>query len=522
MLNVLTASEAAQLIKNGDLIGFNGFGSLCFPEELAVAIGKRFLATGEPNSLNYFFGAGQGVWDESRMIEHMSHEGMISSVITSHFTPNIKICRQVQENKIKAYNLPLGIISHLIRASAGKKPGILTKIGLNTFVDPRLGGGAQNALSTDKLVSLMTIDGEEYLFYKAVKPTVAILRGTTADINGNITMEHEAMFGDPFAYAMAAKANGGKVIVQVEALSNGHAVARNVKIPGVLVDAVVVEPDQCQTMIEKCNLSYIGDCRVPESEVLEILDHVHELNVQTGRKRERSAAHSIIARRAALELTSGAIVNLGIGIPEMGPRAAQDIGAPGDIILTVESGAIGGNPSSGISFGAAVNPGVMQDMAYQFDFYDGGGLDITFVGAMQVDRHGNVNVSRAGNKIIGVGGFINLTQTAKKVVYCFPFAGGGLNVDFQEGKLKILQEGKQQKFFNDVDEISASGEYSSKIRQKVVYVTERCVFELAGDGLQIIEVAPGISLEEDILKKLPFKPRIAENLKTMDARVFGG
>jgi len=520
MLNVVTASEAALLVKNGDLIGFNGFGSLCFPEELAIAIGQRFLETGEPNNLNYFFGAGQGVWDESRMIEHMSHEGMISSVITSHFTPNVKICRQVQENKIKAYNLPLGIISHLIRASAGKKPGILTKIGLNTFVDPRQGGGAQNSISTDQLVSLMTIEGEEYLFYKAVKPTVAILRGTTADINGNITMEHEAMFGDPFSYAMAVKANGGKVIVQVEGLSDGHAIARNVKIPGVLVDAVVVEPSQCQTMIEKCNLSYIGDCRVPECEVNEILDHVQDLNAQTGRKRERTYAHTIIARRAALELYSKAVVNLGIGVPEMVPRAAKDIGAPSDIILTVESGAIGGSPSSGISFGAAVNPEVMQDMAYQFDFYDGGGLDITFVGAMQVDRHGNVNVSRAGNKIIGVGGFINLTQTAKKVVYCFPFAGGGLNVDFLDGKLKILQEGKQQKFFMDVDEISASGDFSRKIRQKVVYVTGRCVFELTGNGLEIVEIAPGISLEEDILKKLPFRPLIADNLKIMDSRVF--
>ena len=290
MLKVMSAKEAAQLVTSGDMIVFNGFGSLCFPEELAVAIGKRFLETGEPNDLKYFFGAGQGVWDESRMIENMSHDGMISSVITSHFTPNVKICRQVQENKIKAYNMPLGIISHLIRASAGKKPGILTKIGLNTFVDPRHGGGAQNALSTDKLVSLMTIDGEEYLFYKAIKPTLAILRGTTADVNGNITMEREAIFGDPFSYAMAVKANGGKVIVQVERLSDGHAVARNVKIPGVLVDAVVVEPDQCQTMIEKCNLSYIGECRAPECEVPGILEHVHELNVQTGRKRDPAYA----------------------------------------------------------------------------------------------------------------------------------------------------------------------------------------------------------------------------------------
>ena len=522
MVKVLPAREAAKLIQSGDMVVFNGFGSLCFPEELAVAIGERFLETGEPRDLHYFFGAGQGVWDESRMIEHMSHDGMIASVITSHFTPNIKICRQVQENKIKAYNLPLGVISHLVRASAGRKPGIVTKIGLKTFVDPRNGGGAQNSISTERLSSVLNIEGEEYLFYKAIKPNVALLRGTTADINGNISMEREAIFGDPFSYAMAVKANNGKVIVQVEALSGERTAARNVKIPGVIVDAIVVEPGQCQTMIEKCNLSYIGDNRVPECDVAAILEHVHELNEKLGRKRERSAVHSIIAKRAALELKSGAIVNLGIGVPEMIPRVAKEVGAPDDIVLTVESGAIGGSPSSGISFGAAVNPDMIQDMANQFDFYDGGGLDFTFVGAMQVDRLGNVNVSRAGKKIIGVGGFINLTQTARTVVFCFPFTGGGLMVEFNNGQLKIRQEGKQQKFFYVVEEVSASGEFSYSRGQKVLYVTERCVFELADGAIRLIEVAPGISIDEDIISKLPFRPLIAEVVKIMDARVFLG
>ena len=522
MVNVLSASEAAKLIRNGDMVVCNGFGSLGFPEEMAVAIGRRFLETGEPRGLHYFFGAGQGVWNESRMIEHMSHEGMIASVIASHFTPMIKICRQIQENKIKAYNLPLGVISHLLRASAGKKPGILTKIGLKTFVDPRNGGGAQNSISTDKLVTVVNIEGEEYLFYKSIKPKVALLRGTTADVNGNITMEREAIFGDPFSCAMAVKANGGKVIVQVEALSQDRAMARNVKIPGIIVDAVVVEPNQCQTMIEKCNLSYIGDRQVPDCDVVDILEHVHELNEKMGRKRERSAVHTIIAKRAALELTSGAVVNLGIGIPEMIPRLAKEIGAPDDIILTVESGPIGGSPSSGISFGAAVNPDMIHDMASQFDFYDGGGLDITFVGAMQVDRHGNVNVSRVSNKIIGVGGFINLTQSARKVVFCLSFTAGGLTVGFQDGSLRILQEGKQQKLYNDVEQISACGELSSSLGQKVLYITERCVFDLAPGGLRLIEVAPGVSVEADILNKLPFRPLVAENIKTMDARAFPG
>lgn len=520
MVNVLSGREAAQLIQSGDTIVFNGFGSLCFPEEMAVAVGQRFLETGGPRNLKIFCGAGQGVWDESRMIEHMSHEGMIESIISSHFTPMIKVCRQIQENKVKAYNLPLGVISHIVRASAGRKPGVLTKIGLKTMVDPRYGGGAQNAVSTDKLISLMEIDGEEYLFYKSVKPTVALLRGTTADPNGNITMEREAIFGDPFVSAMAAKANGGKVIVQVERLSDEPAVARNVKIPGIMVDAVVVEPDQCQTMIEKCNLSYIGDHWVPECEVEPILAHVHELNEQLGRKRERSEVHTIVAKRAALQLTHKAVVNLGIGIPELIPRVAREIGAPEDIILTVESGAIGGSPSSGISFGAAVNPQMVQDMAYQFDFYDGGGLDFTFVGAMQVDRHGNVNVSRAGNKIIGIGGFVNLTQSARNVVFCLPFMGGGLKVEYKDDLLHILQEGRQQKFCNEVEELSANGEYAFSRGQKVLYVTERCVFDLTAGGLRLIEIAPGIRLEADILAKLPFRPLVADDLKIMDRRVF--
>jgi propionate CoA-transferase len=241
-----------------------------------------------------------------------------------------------------------------------------------------------------------------------------------------------------------------------------------------------------------------------------------------GPKRERSTVHTIIAKRAALELTSGAVVNLGIGMPEMIPRLAKEIGAPADIVLTVEAGPIGGIPSSGISFGAAVNPDMIHDMASQFDFYDGGGLDITFVGAMQVDRHGNVNVSRVSNKIIGVGGFINLTQSARKVVFCLPFTAGGLTIGFQDGILRILQEGKQQKFYNDVEEISASGAMSASLGQKVLYITERCVFDLVPGGLRLIEVAPGISIEADILNKLPFRPLVSENLKTMDARAFPG
>ena len=520
MDKVMSMEEAAKMISSGDSIVWNSFGSICFPEELAAEIGKRFLETGEPNNLEYFF-ATAGVWDDERMIELMSHEGMVQKVTSSHFTPILKIQDMVKKNKIEGYNLPLGIISHLLRAAAGKKPGIITKVGLNCFIDPRNGGASLNEKSQDELVDLMEIDGEEYLFYKTPKPNVAILRGTTADINGNITMEKEAVYLDPFVTAMAAKANGGKVIIQVERLSGEKAVARNVKIPGTIVDAIVVAPEQKQVMIEDYNPTYTGEIRVPESEVANELEKIKQYNIEkSGRKRERTIVHDIISRRSAIELFDEAVVNLGVGIPEMIPEAAEEIGLKKDITLTVESGVIGGYPASGLSFGAAVNVDVVQDEAYQFDYYDGGGLDITFVGALEVDEKGNVNVSRVKDTIIGVGGFINITQSAKKIVYCFPFSVGGLEVKYDDGKLEILKEGRYNKFSNEVDQISSSGDYSVKNNQEVYYITERCVFTLTDKGLKIIEVAPGISIEDDIIAKMPFKPLIDKNVKIMDKKYF--
>jgi len=519
MFKVVSKEEAAQMINNGDEIIFNSFGSLCLPEELCEVIGKRFLETGEPNNLSYFF-ATAGVWDETRMIELMSYEGMIKKVISSHFTPIFKIQRQVVENKIEGYNLPLGIISHVTRAAAGKKPGVITKIGLKTVLDPRNGGGSLNDISREKIVQLMNIDDEEYLFYKVPKPNVALLRGTTADINGNITMEKEAIYLDPFVTAMAVKANGGKVIVQVERISSDKAVARDVKIPGVIVDAIVVEPEQFQTMIEKYNPTYTGEIRIPDEDALKLIDNIKDLNTKAGLKKSRNIAHDIIARRAAMELTSGAVVNLGVGIPELIPKATQEIGVTKDFKLTIESGVIGGYPSNGISFGASVNVETLHDMAYQMDFYDGGGLDITFVGALEVDKSGNVNVSRVGSNIIGVGGFINITQSAKKLVFCFPFSGGGLEVEYSNNKFSILKEGKYKKFSEHVEEISASGEFSMDVGKEVLYVTERCVFKLTKGGLMLIEVAPGISIEKDIINRMPFKPLIADDLKIMDSKLF--
>jgi len=519
-VSVVSKEEAAEMVNSGDRIVWNSFGSLGFPEELCRTIGDRFLETGEPNDLSYIF-ATAGVWDENRMIELMAYEGMIKKVVTSHFTPLPKIQQQARDNEIEGYDLPLGVLEHLFRAAAGKKPGILTKVGLNCFIDPRNRGAGVNDVSQEEMVELMLLDGEEYLFYKAPEPNLALLKGTTADVNGNISMEKEAVYLDPFATAMAAKANGGKVIVQVERLSSEKAQPRDVKIPGTIVDAVVVAPDQKQTMIEDYNPAFTGEIRIPEEQVAEERERINELNrKEAGLEKERTFAHRVIARRAAKELSQDDVVNIGVGLPEMIPDAASEIGVDKDITLTVESGAIGGYPSTGINFGASINLEMLQDEAYQFDYYDGGGLDITFLGTLEVDQAGNVNVSRIGDNLIGIGGFINLTQSAREVVYCFPFSSKGLEVEYTNDELKILKEGKYKKFSRRVDEISSSGEFSAKIGQKVLYITERCVFELTGEGLKIVEIAPGLSVEEDVVSKMPFEPLVSSDVKTMDEDLF--
>ncbi|MGL5356512.1 MAG: acyl CoA:acetate/3-ketoacid CoA transferase [Cetobacterium sp.] len=516
---IMSAQDAVKLIETEDTVAINGFGSLLYPEEVTKALGERFLATGEPKNLSYIFGPGLGESTEGRLIDTISYEGMVRKVVASHFIKMLGLKALAKANKIEAYNLPFGAISHMFRAAAGKKPGIITKIGLKTFVDPRNSRGALNSMSTDTLAELMVVDGEEYLFYKSPKPNISIIRGTTADKNGNITFEKEAFYIDPFTTAMAAKANGGKVIVQVERVSGERANPRDVKIPGVIVDAIVVAPNQWQTMIESYNPSYTGELLLPEDQIPKMLDEVTKLSVGGGKK-ERTLVHKIIARRAAMELKDNSVVNLGIGIPELVPGAARELGISVDLDLTIEAGLIGGTPSGGLSFGAVINPEMCQDSAYQFDLYDGGVLDITFVGAMQVDEKGNVNVSKSGENIIGVGGFVNLTQSAKKCVFCFPFSGGGNIIDFKDAKLSVIKEGKYQKFCTHVDEISASGEFAMDTKQEVLYITERCVFQLTKNGLMIIEIAPGLDLEKDIISLMPFKPIISENLKEMDQKLF--
>lgn len=503
---VITPKEAAEMVRDGMTVASSGFVSSAIPESLIGAMEQRFLDTGSPKGITYFYAGSQGNRD-GRGGDHVAHKGMTKRVIAGHYNTAAALGECILNNEIEGYNLPQGTLSQLCRDIAAHRPGTITHVGLNTFVDPRNEGGKLNDITTENIVELIDVLGEEKLLYKSFPIDIAFIRGSYGDEYGNVTMHREIGEGEVTALAQAAKNSGGKVIVQVEKIVKGDTLdPRLVKIPRIYVDALVVSQpkDHQQTYDCEFDPALTGETKVPLSSIVP----------------PPLSAKKIIGRRAAMELRKKTIVNLGIGIPEYISAVANEEGIGDYMTLTVEAGPIGGVPVGGVRFGAAVNPECILAHHEQFDFYDGGGIDLAFLGLAQMDVAGNINVSKFGPRLSGCGGFINITQNAKEVYFCGTFTAGGLKVATGDGKLEITNEGREGKFKEHVEQITFSGEYAQKIGQKVMYITERAVFELREDGLYLIEIAPGIDLETQVLGQMDFKPKIDGNLKIMDERIF--
>ncbi len=505
MGKVFSADEAAKLIKNGDVVAIVGNGGgVLEPKLIYKSVEDRFLKNGSPKNITLMHSAGIGDKDREG-INRFAHEGMVKRVIGGHWGWSPKMQQMAIENKIEAYNLPQGIIASNYREIAAKRPGLITKIGLKTFVDPRVDGAKLNEVTKEDIIEVIQIGGEEWLHYKAQKIDIGIIRGTTADENGNITFEQEATMLEAVSIAQAARNCGGKVICQVKYVTKaGTMDPRMVKIPGFYVDAIVVDENQWQTSAGEFDPSLCGVTRKPTSSFKAMpLSH-----------------RKVIGRRAAMYLNKGAVINLGFGMPDGVAAVAQEEGFAESLTMTIEQGLVGGIPAGGDIFGVAYNPDVMLDAPTQFDFYSGHGLDMTCLGLAQCDQNGNINVSKFGTTISGCGGFIDISQTSKNCIFCGTFTAGGLKTEIIGGKITILEEGRNKKFVKNVEHVTFSGEYARETGQGVYYVTERAVFEMTEKGMVLIEIAPGIDLQTQILDQMEFVPIIDENLRLMDERIF--
>jgi len=505
-MNIIHADDVGSLVADGATVFLGGLAMTSLAEEVLKGLERGFLASGHPRGLTTWACGAIGNSGDGGMV-HFAHPGMVRRVVAGHFGQTGKeMMKMVFEGEIEAYNFPQGSLSHLTRHIAARTPGLLTKVGLGTFVDPRLEGGKLNSRCGEDLVRLVEFGGEEWLHYPCPKIDVAIIRGTLADENGNITLDKEGMLLEQLSIAQAARACGGIVIAQVERVVRaGSLHPKSVKIPGLLVDYVVLgsPENHMQSIATRFDPALCGDLRVPLGSLAPMpLDE-----------------RKVIARRAALELTPGAVSNLGIGIPAGIPSIAAEEGVADMLQLSIESGINGGVPAQFGDFGLAYNPESIIEQSSQFDFYDGGGLDASFLGLAQADSRGNVNVSKFNGRPVGCGGFINITRATPTLVFCGTFTAGGLQVAVGDGRLQIVTEGKSRKFIEQVEQVTFNGHDAAQRRQDVLFVTERAVLRLTSDGLELTEIAPGIDLERDVLAHMGFRP-IMRDVKPMDAALF--
>ncbi len=495
---LITADEAVRLIADGSTLAVGGFIGAAHPEALTAAIERNFLQTGRPRDLTLVYAAGQGD-AQARGLNHLGHVPLLKRVIGGHWGLCPKLGRLALDNQIEAYNFPQGVICHLLRDIAAGRPGCITHVGLGTFIDPQQDGGKLNARTTEDLVHRIELAGQTWLMYQSFPIHVGLVRATAADSLGNLVMDEEAIIGDVLPIAQAAHNHGGLVIAQVKRLLDRPAHPQHVRVPGRLVNHVVLadECDHWQTFAEQYNSSYCS----PAPQDTTLSSEACESEVPRDVRR-------LIAQRACDELPAGAIVNLGIGLPEGIARVAAERGLLHQVTLTVESGPIGGQPSGGLSFGTSAYPHAVIDQPAQFDFYDGGGLDFAALGAAQVDEHGNVNVSKFGKRFAGVGGFVNISQNAKRLVFCGTFTADGLEVGVEGERLKIIRDGNAAKFVARVEQVSFSGPVAREHGKDVLFVTERAVFRLVPQGIELIEVTAGVDIERDILARMHFRPLI--------------
>ncbi len=487
---IVSAEEAVAAIPSGTTVAISGFVGAGHPEALTVALEQHFLKTKSPTDLTLLYAAGQGDRAE-RGLNHLAHTPLVKRVVGGHWNLAPKLGKLALENKIEAYNLPQGVVCVLFREIAAKRSGVITKVGLNTFIDPRNTGGRLNERTTEPLVERLTLDGEDWLRYRTFPIHVGLIRASTADRRGNLSMEREALVGEVLPIAQAAKNHGGIVIAQVERIVDGITDPKSVRVPGVLVDYIVVADNahHHQTFAEPFTADFVT------------------ANGQATLKPMPFCGRKIIGRRALMDIQPGELVNLGIGVPEAVARVAAETGRFKEFTLTVEAGPTGGVPASGLSFGCSHFPEAVTDQPSQFDFYDGGGLDLAVLGASEIDAEGNVNVSMFGGRFAGVGGFVNISTNARRLIFACTFSAGDLEIAVEGGRLRVVREGRHSKFVKRVKQVCFHGPSALARGQKVKYITERAVFELTPNGLVLSELAPGIAAA-DVLPLMAFAPTV--------------